>query len=136
MTKISKPVLALLTKIAAGESHRATHATYEAALQAGLVAKAEPFAPAPWLITAAGRAALDERLYASQVEVYDSEYRFTHGRAPRGVGFWAFSFGSKKAEPTWILDASGKGQLTFAAARRIACQQAAAQGIDRIFVCT
>jgi len=70
------------------------------------------------------------------VSVSTAAYELAHGRKPRGYGSWAFAFGDRNAEPTWVKDVRGSGGMTYVEARRIAVAQAAAQGIDEIFACT
>lgn len=65
------------------------------------------------------------------VTVDTSEYRFSHGREPKGRGCWAFS---EKRDP----DFSNKEEVkwysgTYTQARRQAVTEAAANGITRIF---
>lgn len=72
----------------------------------------------------------------SAVYVNDAAYRFNYGHAPRGRGSWAFTFGTPYGEPVFVKDAIGCMSMTYAAARRIAVDTAAARGIDIVFVCT
>jgi hypothetical protein len=64
--------------------------------------------------------------------VFDSnEYKFSHGHAPRGRGYWAFRIGSSDAEPTFI-----PGSLSFSEAKKAIVRIARLQGQSRVFVCT
>lgn len=68
-----------------------------------------------------------------QVRVDTSEYRFSHGREPKGRGSWAFSYkrdpdyASKSGEVLWFTG-------TYAEARKQAIATAAANGQSAIFV--
>lgn len=64
----------------------------------------------------------------SQVTVDTSEYRFSHGREPKGRGSWAFS---EKRNPNYKEVKWYDG--TYVQARRQAVTEAAANGITRIF---
>lgn len=71
------------------------------------------------------------KIAKKNVTVDTSEYRFSHGREPKGRGCWAFSekrdpdFGSKD-EVKWYTG-------TYAEAKKQAVAEAAENGIYRIF---
>lgn len=73
-----------------------------------------------------------EAIKKNQVRVDTSEYRFSHGREPKGRGCWAFSykrdpdFASKSGEVLWFTG-------TYAEARKQAIATAAANGHSVIF---
>lgn len=73
-----------------------------------------------------------EAIKKNQVRVDASEYRFSHGREPKGRGCWAFSykrdpdFASKSGEVMWFTG-------TYAEARKQAIAEAAANGQPVIF---
>lgn len=68
----------------------------------------------------------------NQVSVNTSEYRFSHGREPKGRGRWAFSylrdpdFASNSGEVMWFTG-------TYAEARKQAIAEAAANGQSIIY---
>lgn len=72
------------------------------------------------------------RINKNQVIVNTSEYRFSHGREPKGRGCWAFSytrdpnFASNSGEAMWFTG-------TYAEARKQAIAEAAANGQSIIF---
>ncbi len=71
------------------------------------------------------------KIAKNMVTVDTSEYRFSHGREPKGRGCWAFS---EKRDP----DFSNKEEVkwysgTYAQARRQAVAEAASNGTTRIF---
>lgn len=73
-----------------------------------------------------------EAIKKNQVSVNTSEYRFSHGREPKGRGCWAFSytrdpnFASNNGEVMWFTG-------TYAEARKQAITEAAANGQSIIF---
>lgn len=67
----------------------------------------------------------------SRVEVSTREYEFSHGKAPRGFGSWAFFFDDRSMR---VEDAFWVNQSTFADARRAARVEAARRGCDTVFV--
>jgi hypothetical protein len=54
------------------------------------------------------------------IRIDTTEYRFTHGQAPRGTGHWAFDFFRDGACHT----AFAPGQMTLAEAKRWALREA------------
>jgi len=64
---------------------------------------------------------LEERDRVAYVSVNDSQYVFAHGKAPRGVGSWAFYMGDNPY-PWWVDGAS------YPQARRRAVDYARANG--------
>ena len=62
-----------------------------------------------------------------RVEVYTTEYQFSHGHAPRGTGCWAFEI---KGEVVFI-----PGMKTYSQARREASQIAEGRGAYSMKVC-
>lgn len=64
------------------------------------------------------------------VEFNTSDFQFSHGRAPRGFGSWAFFFerNAPVEQAFWVH------QATFAAARKAAAQEARRRGCDVVFV--
>lgn len=73
-----------------------------------------------------------EAIKKNQISVNTSEYRFSHGREPKGRGCWAFSytrdpnFASNSGEVMWFTG-------TYAEARKQAITEAAANGQSIIF---
>jgi hypothetical protein len=66
-----------------------------------------------------------------------SNYEFTHGRKPRGKGYWAFRFQKDMADGT--ADESvvfAPGDMKYAEAKRWAIQVAKANGVSRVAVAT
>lgn len=76
----------------------------------------------------------DHVLKASQVEVDPSEYRRNHGAEPRGRGSWAFC----KVHPkrTDYLDHVLWHNGLYVEARKAAKAEAAAQGVEVLYVCS
>ena len=69
----------------------------------------------------------------NQVSINTSEYRFSHGREPKGRGCWAFSY---LRDPNFV---SNSGEVlwytgTYAEARKQAIAEAASTGHSTIFV--
>jgi len=64
------------------------------------------------------------------IDIITSNYRFSHGREPRGRGSWAFQFGTPDAEPVWC-----PGSVTYATARRWALNEAVRCRAARVYVC-
>lgn len=65
------------------------------------------------------------------VDFNTSEFEFTHGRAPRGDGAWAFSFKRNPdvmSEIFWINGFYGE-------AKKVAAKKARAEGQREVFVC-
>lgn len=63
----------------------------------------------------------------SPVEVVTSEFEFSHGRAPRGFGSWAFEIGCGR-EIFWVH------QSRFAPARAAAVREARRVGENMVTV--
>lgn len=61
------------------------------------------------------------------IRVDTSEYRFSHGRAPRGFGVWIFQIGNQQ-ESTWLRG-------TYTETRKAAKRLAHAMGVHSIKVC-
>lgn len=69
------------------------------------------------------------------MNVSTSNYEFTHGRKPRGEGYWAFQFytGGKDTiewAPTFHME------RTYSAAKKWAIARAKELGADRVAVAT
>jgi hypothetical protein len=60
--------------------------------------------------------------------VDDTQYRFSHGAAPRGRGSWAFTFGVKDpvSDQIWWTP----GGTTYAEAKKLAKAEAKARGFS------
>lgn len=73
------------------------------------------------------------KIAKKDVTVNTREYRFSHGREPKGRGCWAFSekrdpdFGSNSRDIKFYTG-------TYAEAKRQAVAEAAENGVNRIFV--
>ena len=63
-----------------------------------------------------------------------NEYEFTHGKAPRGKGCWAFKF--YRMGMGLIVTEFAPGEQTYGAARKWAIAYAAKIGADRVAVAT
>jgi hypothetical protein len=74
----------------------------------------------------------DAVVRASDVDVSTVDFRFSHGREPRGFGSWAFYYGFGRGdtlqEPTFF------NQATYASARRAAVKDAASRGFTFVEV--
>lgn len=66
----------------------------------------------------------------NQVSVNTDEYRFDYGHEPKGRGAWAFS---EKRDPDVLTEVKWYTG-TYAAARKQAVAEAAANGIPTIYV--
>lgn len=66
------------------------------------------------------------------VEFNTREYEFSHGRAPRGRGSWAFAFTRNAPVSEVIWAPSG----TYAEAKKFAREKAKAAGVREVFVCS
>lgn len=66
------------------------------------------------------------------VEVCTTEYEFSHGKAPRGFGSWAFAFNPHWRDVSEVFWVNGS---TYGDARKVACQKAKAEGHRQVFVC-
>ena len=60
------------------------------------------------------------------------EYYFSHGRAPRGLGGWAFSFKRDPDVMTEIFWVHG----TYGDCKKVARAKAKAEWHDEVFVCS
>ena len=63
----------------------------------------------------------------SQVNVSTSDYRFAHGKEPRGFGGWYFDFGN-------LTESSPK--VTYSDAKKWAVNRACELGVTRVKVCS
>lgn len=66
------------------------------------------------------------------MEVSTTNYEFTHGRKPRGEGFWAFQF-YKGGKDTIEF---APGEMTYAKAKKWAITAARVMKADRVAVAT
>jgi hypothetical protein len=62
------------------------------------------------------------------IEFSTEEYRFSHGRAPRGFGGWAFEYDG--GEPEFITPS-----MTYTDAKKIARKIAKERQVTRVNVC-
>ena len=64
------------------------------------------------------------------VEFNTTDFQFSHGRAPRGIGGWAFSFvrNPQMDEIFWVNG-------TYGEAKEVARAKAKAEGKREVFVC-
>jgi len=63
-----------------------------------------------------------------------SNYENTHGKAPRGEGYWAFQF--YRMGLGLIVTEFAPGQMTYGAAKKWAAAYAKQLGADRVAVAT
>ena len=62
-----------------------------------------------------------------------SQYEWVHGKAPRGRGYWGFTFGSKKIQDdsqTWFAC----GEMLFSEAAKLALAEAQTRGTSIVSV--
>jgi hypothetical protein len=66
-----------------------------------------------------------------------TNYEFTHGRKPRGKGYWAFRFQKDMADGTAKESVEfAPSEMQYADAKRWAIQTAKANGVSRVAVAT
>lgn len=58
-----------------------------------------------------------------------TQYEFSHGRKPRGIGYWAFFFNSAGDEP-WFAE----GALPYGEAKKLAKAEAERRNVQRVYV--
>lgn len=68
------------------------------------------------------------------MNVNTNEYELTHGKAPRGTGYWAFLF--YRMGMGLIVIEFAPGSQTYGAARKWAVAKAKELGADRVAVAT
>lgn len=66
------------------------------------------------------------------VKVVTDEYARSHGKEPRGRGYWAFRFGR---DPIFVRNESGQSELKYSEAKSIAQKIAEKAGFSVIYVC-
>lgn len=77
------------------------------------------------------------QLTKNQVRVSTSNFRFAHGKSPRGFGGWFFEFGTN-----WDCDCFGEAIIerapggTFADAKNWAVNRAVQLGTTKVEVCS
>lgn len=64
------------------------------------------------------------------IEFNTTDYQFSHGRSPRGLGGWAFSY-ERNPEMAAIFWVNG----SYGEAKRVARDKARADGRSEVFVC-
>lgn len=68
------------------------------------------------------------------VIVSTSNYEFTHGKKPRGRGYWCFDIAGKDF---WVpKDGSGEGAVMYSEAKKRAVSEAVKQNVYQITVLT
>lgn len=66
----------------------------------------------------------------TRVEFRTEQFQFSHGKKPRGEGYWAFGF-SRSAE---LDDLFFSPFLTFAEAKKLAAEEARRRGVSEVWV--
>jgi len=61
-----------------------------------------------------------------KINVYTHKFKFSHGKEPRGRGFWAFDIAGETVY--------SKGSMTYADAKKMAIEKAKAKGKTAIYV--
>ena len=71
------------------------------------------------------------------MDISTTNYEFTHGRKPRGEGFWAFRFQRDMADGTARESVEfAPGEMTYAKAKKWAITAARVMKADRVAVAT